>query len=285
MIHLVIVSGLSGSGKSIALQTLEDEGYYCVDNLPINFLETFLDKMAESHTLNKLAIGLDIRGFAEEIEEAALFLESIKENASYETKIVFLQATNEVLLKRYDTTRRKHPLANKKQALLDAISYERTFLDPIFKTADRTIDTSFLNVHELREIFITEILGDKKHLYIQVLSFGFKNGLPLDADFMFDVRALPNPHWRDDLRKLTGLNQPVIDFFTKEPEVLSYLKDLDYFFSKWIPLFEKGTRTYLSIAIGCTGGQHRSVFLAERLYNSLKEKAYMVTVKHRELGL
>ncbi|MDG9730131.1 RNase adapter RapZ [Ignatzschineria sp. RMDPL8A] len=284
MIQLLIVSGLSGSGKSIALQTLEDEGFYCVDNLPLSFLELFLDKITENHNMRKLAIGLDARGFPEDLEGSDDILNRIRDNPNFAVKLLFLQASNEVLLKRYGATRRKHPLANKRQALLDAILYERTFLEPILKRADVILDTSFLNVHELRSTLISQLLNQRNRLIIQIQSFGFKNGPPLDADFMFDARCLTNPHWNRELRDFTGLDEPVIEFFNTKADILDYYQDIRQFFFKWIPTIEKGTRAYLSIAIGCTGGQHRSVYLAKRLHDELSEHDYLVTLKHRELS-
>ena len=283
--RMIIVSGLSGSGKSIALQTLEDVGYYCVDNLPITLLKSFANEILRhgqplSHTT---AIGIDARNFLGELDRFPAIIEELR-GSGLKVEIVFLQAADEVLLKRYSETRRKHPLSLEDVPLLEAIRQERQLLACISAYADLIIDTSLTNVHELRRL-LRQRLHEPTASGISILfeSFGFKKGTPADADFIFDVRCLPNPYWEPQLRSLTGLDEAVIGFLNQQPEVLRMIEDLRNFLLYWLPYFESGDRSYLTIAIGCTGGQHRSVFIAETLASYFRQTRRSIMIRHREL--
>jgi UPF0042 nucleotide-binding protein len=284
--RIIVVSGLSGSGKSIALQTLEDLNYYCVDNLPITLLNPFAQNLlARENTLfQTTVVGIDARNFLDELQNFPIILSELRRNG-FSVEILFLQAADEVLLKRYSETRRKHPLSIEGVPLLEAIRQERRLLESIAAHADLVIDTSHTNVYELRELVRTR-LHDTPQGSLSILfeSFGFKNGNPADADFIFDVRCLPNPHWEPHLRALTGLDEKVVEFLNKQPEVTDMIKDLQQLLERWIPCFEKSTRSYLTVAIGCTGGQHRSVFIAEALVNHFSKTRRNVMKRHRELS-
>lgn len=283
---LLIVSGLSGSGKSIALDTLEDCGYYCIDNLPLALLPDLIAHvmLADESTYSKTAIGIDARNQAEQLHAFPKLLTLIKEKG-IDCQVVFMQADENIILKRYSETRRRHPLTAPDRALTEALDVERELLRSVANCADIVIDTSFTHYHQLREM-LKGRLGehDKKHLSIQFQSFGFKFGIPLDADFVFDARSLPNPYWAPELRGLTGKDPQVAAFLENETVVKEYLQDIASFIERWAPRFESDNRSYLTIAIGCTGGQHRSVFLVEALSRHFQENvAQNVLVRHREL--
>jgi RNase adapter protein RapZ len=283
---LIIVSGLSGSGKSIALDTLEDCGFYCIDNLPITLLEAFIEEVAraEQPIYEKTAIGIDSRNQCESFTQFTDILAHItKLGIDYE--ILFLLADHETLLKRFSETRRKHPLTNGAHPLSEAINLERTLLEPIAQRAHLLIDTTRTNIHQLHELVQIRIgAKEDRTLSLFFQSFGFKHGIPQDTDFVFDARCLPNPHWEPALRGLTGKDQAVADFLAEYSQVTDYLKDIIAFLSRWIPTFEAENRTYLSIAVGCTGGQHRSVYLVERLEHHFHTSRYTTLVRHRELS-
>ncbi len=282
---LLIVSGLSGSGKSIALDTLEDCGYYCIDNLPVTLLEDFINHvmLVDTKTYAKTAIGIDARNQSESL---ANFSESMRliNDKGISCEVVFMQAEEATLLKRYSETRRKHPLTDVNIPLKEALKIEREMLTPIARHASVIIDTSRTHYHQLREL-IKDQIGerDAKHISLQFQSFGFKHGVPLDADFVFDARGLPNPYWIPELRGLTGKDQEVVGFLQGHPIVLEFFQDITYFLERWIPRFESEGRTYLTIAIGCTGGQHRSVYLVDSLVKQFKNTYFNVIVRHREL--
>ena len=282
---MIVVSGLSGSGKSIALQTLEDVGYYCVDNLPITLLKSFAGEILRHGQLltHTTAIGIDARNFLGELDRFPAIIEELR-GSGLKVEIVFLQAADEVLLKRYSETRRKHPLSLDDVPLLEAIRQERQLLACISAYADLIIDTSLTNVHELRRL-LRQRLHEPTAGGISILfeSFGFKKGTPADADFIFDVRCLPNPYWEPQLRSLTGLDEAVTGFLNRQPEVLRMIEDLRNFLLHWLPYFESGDRSYLTIAIGCTGGQHRSVFIAETLASYFRQTRRSIMIRHREL--
>ncbi|HXH04740.1 MAG TPA: RNase adapter RapZ, partial [Candidatus Competibacteraceae bacterium] len=262
--RMTIVSGLSGSGKTIALQTLEDLHYYCVDNLPVALLKPFAQTLLarEHDSLRNVAVGIDARNFLDELAQFPAILQELRASG-LSVEILFLQASDDVLLKRYSETRRKHPLSMEGVSLLEAIREERRLLDPLLAHANLVIDTSHTNVHELRDLVRTRLHGTPAGtLSILFESFAFRNGIPADADFVFDARCLPNPHWEPHLRPLTGEDPPVAAFLREQPEVTAMLDDIRGFLERWIPRFETGSRSYLTIAIGCTGGQHRSVFIA-----------------------
>jgi UPF0042 nucleotide-binding protein len=282
---LLILSGLSGSGKSIALDTLEDCGYYCIDNLPVTLLEDFINHvmLADKQTYAKTAIGIDARNQSESLINFSESLSVIR-NKGIDCEIIFMQAEEATLLKRYSETRRKHPLTDFNIPLKEALKIEKEMLTPIARHATVVIDTSRTHYHQLREL-IKDRIGERevKHISLQFQSFGFKHGVPLDADFVFDARSLPNPHWIPELRGLTGKDQPVVDFLKREALVGEFFEDITGFLEKWIPRFEAEGRSYLTVAIGCTGGQHRSVYLVDWLSRQFKSPFLNVIVRHREL--
>jgi UPF0042 nucleotide-binding protein len=285
-VKLVVVSGLSGSGKSVALQALEDMGYYCVDNLPISLLLDFSVKMAERTSLRgmvEVAVGIDSRNAKTDLQGFRAVMESIHQR-NIKTEIMFLQASDTVLLKRFSETRRKHPLTWFDLPLAEAITAERKLLGPIAVDADLHIDTSRSNVHQLRAIIRERVVSHTAAVMsIQFMSFGFKHGAPEDADFVFDVRCLPNPHWDPRLRLFNGRDKEVIDFLQGEASVQSMCDDIRLFLEKWIAAFKAENRSYITIALGCTGGQHRSVYMVERLAESFRKHDDQVLVRHREL--
>lgn len=283
--RLIIVSGLSGSGKSIALETLEDCGFYCIDNLPITLLENFISDvmLVDSKTYKKTAIGIDARNQSESLLGFAQSLAYIRDKG-ITCEVFYMQAEEATLLKRYSETRRRHPLTDLHLPLKEAIIVEKQLLKAIAKHADLIIDTSRTHYHQLRDLIKAHVgERDTRHLSVQFQSFGFKHGVPLDADFVFDARSLPNPYWVPELRGLTGKDQAVVDFLKQQQDVREFFDDLKSFLEKWIPRFEAENRSYLTIAVGCTGGQHRSVFLVDSLSSHFKEAALNVIVRHREL--
>lgn len=279
--RLLIISGRSGSGKSITLQVLEDLGYYCVDNLPIEMVPDLSMKLKSEQL--KLAISIDARNLPTRIEILENVLQKLKEICgSFET--IYLDAHQEVLLKRFSETRRKHPLSNSKLSLTEAILYERQVLSTIANIANITIDTSQLSKHELCNMIrerVTHESGNNLQLLIQ--SFAFKNGTPVDADFMFDVRCLPNPYWQPNLRMQTGLDEGVIHFLETHADVNLMVEDILRFLDNWIPCFEADNRSYLTVGIGCTGGQHRSVYIAEQIAKRKKRLHLNIQIRHRDL--
>lgn len=283
-VKLQIITGLSGSGKTIALHTLEDLGYYCIDNLPISLIESlaeYLNGQPEaifSHT----AIGIDARNQSAEIKRLPEIVKRLQASGLH-SEIIFLEAQNETLIKRFSETRRKHPLTHDNVSLDEAIRCERKMLKPLMNIADLIVDTTYTNLHELKELLRDRLFGDHPGLSLMFKSFGFKHGVPRDVDFVFDVRCLPNPHWNKDLRPLCGRDQPVADFLEHYEESVQLKQDLIGFLERWIPRFERDGRNYLTVAIGCTGGQHRSVYMVEQLYNHFKTHHYNVLSRHREL--
>lgn len=283
---LLIVSALSGAGKSTVLDTLEDCGYYCIDNLPVTLLGEFIGHvmLTDPSTYEKTAIGIDARNKSDSLNNFSNSLELIR-NKGISCEIIFLHAEEATLLKRYSETRRKHPLTDANIPLKDALKIEKAMLEPIARHANIVIDTSKTHYHQLREL-IREQIDERnfKHISLQFQSFGFKNGIPLDANFVFDVRTLPNPYWIPELRALTGKDQPVIDFLKEEALVTELFQDIAGFLERWIPRFDAEGRSYLTVAIGCTGGQHRSVYLADSLCKHFKNPAFNVIVRHRDLS-
>ena len=281
---LVIISGRSGSGKSTALNLLEDEGFYCIDNLPVVLIPEVVDYMevSKSSEHNQVAICVDARNTNQDLSRLVQYLNNKPDNIDAE--LLFLDADSERLIKRFSETRRRHPLSNKNTALIEAIINERKILEPLANIATLTIDTSSMNLHELRTLIKSRLL-EKKGSGISILfqSFGFKQGVPVDADMVYDIRILPNPHWDPNLRSQTGQDQAVIDFLSNQEEVNEMFSDIQQYLEKWLPLFEHNNRSYITIAIGCTGGQHRSVYMAERLGKYFSEHYDNVQVRHREL--
>lgn len=284
--RLVIVSGLSGSGKSVALHMLEDLGYYCIDNIPAGLLPMFIAHTVRSnepsHQLT--AIGVDARNRPAEIASVPQLLTELK-RGGLDCEVIFLRAEEEVLLKRYSETRRRHPLSRGDLGLAEAIDYERKLLEPVANAADLVIDTTRTSVHGLREL-VRQRVGERVAGRLSILfeSFAYRHGLPGDADFVFDVRTLPNPHWEPALQPLTGRDPAVIEFLDRHDAVARMLKDIIDFLEHWIPDFERSNRSYLTVAIGCTGGQHRSVYLVERLAAHFARKYPSVLAKHQVVG-
>jgi UPF0042 nucleotide-binding protein len=282
---LLIVSGLSGSGKSIVLDTLEDSGYYCIDNLPITLLERFISDVmrVDDTTYKKTAIGIDARNQSESLLNFSDSLDAIR-NKGIDCEVIFLQAEENVLLKRYSETRRKHPLTDSNVPLKEALGIEKDMLKAVLRHANVVIDTSRTHLYQLRELVKSQIeKKDEKYLSLQFQSFGFKHGIPLDADFVFDARCLPNPYWDPELRGFTGKDEPIINFLNKSESAQDFFQDLCGFLERWVPRFEGDSRSYLTVAIGCTGGQHRSVYLVESLVKHFKDHALNVIIRHREL--
>jgi UPF0042 nucleotide-binding protein len=282
---LLIISALSGSGKSIALDTLEDCGYYCIDNLPVTLLEDFINHvmLVDKQTYAKTAVGIDARNQSDSLANFSDILKSIR-SKGIDCEIIFMQAEEATLLKRYSETRRRHPLTDLNTPLKEALKIEKDMLIPVAKHANVVIDTSRTHYHQLREL-IRDQIGERdyQHISLQFQSFGFKHGVPLDADFVFDARSLPNPYWVPELRALTGKDQAVADFLAEQPLVDEFFQDISVFLERWIPRFEAEGRSYLTIAIGCTGGQHRSVYLVEALIKRFNSPIVNVIVRHREI--
>lgn len=282
---LLIVSGLSGSGKSITLETLEDCGYYCIDNLPVTLLEDFINHvmLADRNTYAKTAIGIDARNQSESLINFPDSLDMIR-SKGIACEIVFMQAEESALLKRYSETRRRHPLTDTNIPLREALRIEKEMLTPVVRFASVVIDTSRLHSRQLQDL-VRERVGERSanHISLMFQSFGFKHGVPLDADFVFDARSLPNPYWVPELRGLTGKDQPVIDFLKEEFLVAEFFQDITDFLGRWLPRFDNERRSYLTVAIGCTGGQHRSVYLVDALAKQFKSPTLNVIIRHREL--
>lgn len=282
---LIIISGLSGSGKSVTLDTLEDAGFYCTDNLPIALLPEFSKLLANSRQpiFKQVAVGIDARNDQNSLNQFSQLIEQLrKDDINYE--IIFLRANKDSLLKRFSETRRKHPLSDANTSLDEAIDLEINRLSSIASHASIQIDTTHTNVHQLHDIIRERVChNDNNGLSLQIMSFGYKHGAPNDVDFVFDARCLPNPYWEPTLRNFTGKDEPVINFLNNAELVQLYLQDTAQFLSRWIPEFSNSNRNYLSIAIGCTGGQHRSVYLVEKLAKHLTENGLDILTRHREL--
>ncbi|MCL1075826.1 RNase adapter RapZ [Shewanella dokdonensis] len=277
---LAIVSGRSGSGKSVALRVLEDMGYYCVDNLPLPMIGNLLENLRGSNEL--VAISVDVRNMPNQEK----VLEGQLGRLPQGTEVIsfFLNASDKVLLKRYSETRRLHPLSKSKISLKDAIEQEGELLAPLSQLMDHYIDTSTMNIYELSDTVREILLGSAtKELVINFESFGFKHGLPAEADFVFDARFLPNPHWEPQLRPLTGLDEPVREFLNRQPLVNKFIWQIENLLDTWLPHLERNNRSYLTVAIGCTGGQHRSVYVAEQLAKRFSNSKHKVQARHREL--
>lgn len=283
--RLIIVSGLSGAGKSVALHVLEDLGYYCIDNLPAALLRSLVDEVSSGGEQqgNGLAIGIDARNRRQDLESLPTLIDEFRQQ-NIQTDVLFVVADDEVLLKRYGETRRRHPLAEHGAALRAAIREEREILAEVINSADLVIDTSRSSIYELANV-IRDRVDKRKSTSLSVLiqSFGFKNGIPADADFVFDLRCLPNPYWNLELRQLTGLDKQVIDFLADQDVVTAMHADILAFLERWIPEYRQANRRYLTVAVGCTGGQHRSVYMAEKLAASLRETHGTVQTRHNEL--
>ncbi|WP_116368563.1 RNase adapter RapZ [Parahaliea mediterranea] len=282
--ELVIISGRSGSGKSTALHQLEDEGYYCIDNLPLGLLpalveQTFREEFAH---FRGAAVCIDARNAWKDLQDFNAILESLPEGT--DCQVLFLDAQDAALIKRFSETRRKHPLSDHSLPLAEAILRERELLEPIASAASLVLDTSQLTLYELRDAIRERLLGDSnRSMSILFQSFGFKRGVPADADLMFDVRMLPNPHWVRELRLLSGLDEPVRDFLEAQEATHDLFNSIASYLDRWLPAYADSNRSYMTIAVGCTGGQHRSVYLADRLYQHYRQQFPQVHLRHREL--
>jgi len=285
-IKLVVVTGLSGSGKSIALNALEDAGFYCIDNLPVTLLQAFGRQLLEQDGsyAPRVAVGVDARAEPEQLRLLPGLVEELRARG-VDCEILYLEAQDDILLQRFSETRRRHPLSSSERTLADAIALERQLLEPLLSNADLRLDTTRTNLHQLRDLVCARVADrTPARLSLLVQSFGYKHGLPRDADFVYDARCLPNPHWQTELRPLTGRDDAVARFLGREAKVGQLLEDIGNFLDHWIPCFEADGRSYLTVAIGCTGGQHRSVYLAERLADHFSAQGRNVLTRHRELS-
>lgn len=282
---LVIISGLSGSGKTVALHTLEDENFYCVDNLPLGLLPGFTEQITkhQMQLYENVAVGIDARSGADDLRRYNEIIKQVK-STGVDVETIYFQADINELIKRFSDTRRRHPLTKKGIPLTEAIDIERNLLTPITVDADLCIDTTHTNVHQLRDIVKQRLLSHTSgELSILFQSFGFKHSVPTDSDFVFDVRCLPNPHWEPLLRPLTGQSPEVQAFLKDRKEVVDMFSHIRNFMDYWIPQFAQQNRYYLTVSIGCTGGQHRSVYMAEQLCLYFQNKFSNVSLKHREM--
>jgi len=283
--RLIVISGLSGAGKTVALNTLEDSGFYCIDNLPIGLLNEFGHQLTDMESIpaEEIAVGIDARNPEHLIASLPESIDLLKQH-NLPVELIYIEANDDVLTKRYSETRRKHPLSTEAISLTEAIKKEREIMERFSETADLRIDTSLLSMYGLRDLVREQIVNHPtKALSIQFVSFGYKHGVPKDADFVFDTRCLPNPYWEKDLRLFTGKDKPVIEFLENQDLVIALYVQLKDFVSYWTPHFEASNRSYLCFAIGCTGGQHRSVYLAEKLAGYFRQLDKHVIISHRDL--
>lgn len=283
--RILIITGLSGSGKSVALNTLEDDDFYCVDNLPVSLLPTFIEQclQEEKPYHEKIAVGIDSRAGSESIDNLIRLVQQFKQD-NIPIEVLFFSAEINTLIKRFSETRRKHPLTTKAIPLITAIHLEKELLSKIADYADLNIDTTKTNVRQLRKL-VNQVVIKKSTtgLTIVLQSFGFKHGIPSDSDFMFDVRCLPNPYWQPNLRNLSGKDTAVMNYLGSYSEVDNMIQSIIEFMQKWIPLFEEENRSYLTLSIGCTGGHHRSVYCVNQIAHQLgKLMQQPITVRHRE---
>ena len=283
--QLTLISGRSGSGKSTVLHVLEDHEFYCIDNLPASLLPSLARRLTAGELkTQKVAVSIDARNLPADLEQVPAIIDQLSHN-DLATEVLFLDANSQTLLKRFSESRRKHPLSDKETGLREAIDRESEMLEPLSLMASLSIDTSEMSQHTLRDLIVSRLLnGESKRMTLQFQSFGFKNGIALDADLVFDVRCLPNPYWDSSLRALTGLNSEVQAFLDSQPEVQAMSAEIEAYLDRWLPRFERNNRSYMTVALGCTGGQHRSVYLAEKLGQLFQERFAQVQVRHRELG-
>ncbi len=287
MMKLIIISGRSGSGKSIALQALEDIGYYAIDNLPAMLLVALLDELRhQSPERRHVAVSIDARNLPTALAHLPELIDTLSQH-DIDLQIVYLTAETQTLLERYSATRRRHPLTrDSDMTLSEAIEHEEQFLGPIRNIADLLIDTTSLSVHELRRRITEQVAQHSGHqMTLSFESFGFKHGVPHDADMVFDVRCLPNPYWDATLRDYSGRDTPVIEFLERYPEVSAMRNDIIAWLDKWLPAYLSSQRSYFTVAIGCTGGQHRSVYLVEQLAHHFAAQFRSVRIRHRELRI
>ncbi|GLQ96996.1 RNase adapter RapZ [Dyella mobilis] len=281
-IHLVVLTGMSGGGKTVALRALEDLEFYCVDNLPSALLPQLVNAATHGDIhRRRIAVGVDVRNRDEDFRHMPKVLSSLA--SAVHVHLIFIDCNDAVLIKRYSETRRRHPLATRGLSLADAIAEERRLLRPLMAIAERVIDSSELNVHQLRRLIATGYAQTTAGLTLMFQSFAFRRGLPLDSDFVFDARCLPNPHWNPTLRPLSGKDGPVRDFLDAQAMVGEYFSDTTRWLDNWLPRFEADDRSYVTISIGCTGGRHRSVYLVEKLAAHYRTGREGVLTFHREL--
>ncbi|MCB1677775.1 MAG: RNase adapter RapZ [Halioglobus sp.] len=282
--QLIIISGRSGSGKSTALHQLEDEGYYCIDNLPVALLPALVLESSSPgfSAFCGTAVCIDARNACLGLESFSTIMDSLP--ATVEHRILFLDADDATLVRRFSETRRRHPLSSADTSLAEAIEREREVLGSISGSASLVLDTSHMTVHELRDSIRQKLLGASKgSMSILVQSFGFKRGVPVDADLVFDVRMLPNPYWVSELRRKSGLDAAVRSFLESHTMTGQLYDDICHYLDHWLPHYRDSNRSYMTVAVGCTGGQHRSVYLADRLFRHYREQFPSIQVRHREL--
>ncbi|MFY0701363.1 MAG: RNase adapter RapZ [Bermanella sp.] len=282
---LVVISGRSGSGKSTALDLLEDLGFYCIDNLPVGLLQNLLDQIQSGQgQMNSVAVSIDARNIQADLANFSGIVNQL-DRKQCQLEIIYLDAHSDTLLTRFSATRRKHPLTGPDVPLLEAIDREKNVLQHIADMADLTVDTTHLSMHQLRSMIKERVVqkqgGDMSLLFE---SFGFKHGIPKDSDLVFDVRCLPNPYWDPALRQFTGQDPQIQAFLQDDEHVNAMFNDIQDFLKKWLPQFEANNRTYMTVSIGCTGGQHRSVYMAERLLAAYQNEFANVQLRHRELN-
>lgn len=281
---LLIISGRSGSGKSTALNMLEDHGYYCIDNLPASLLPALATRVSsQGEELQYVAVSIDARNLPLDLQKVPTIIEQLNING-LQAEIIFLDAASPTLIKRFSESRRKHPLTTDKIGLREAINIESKLLEPLALLASLSIDTSNMSLHQLRDNIKTRVVANvDSSIALMFESFGYKHGVPIDADVVFDVRCLPNPYWDKELRPLTGLDAPVRKWLESQDEVQEMYADLCHYLDKWLPKFAESNRSYMTVAIGCTGGQHRSVYLSNRLSKHFSQTIKNARVLHREL--
>jgi UPF0042 nucleotide-binding protein len=282
---LTIISGRSGSGKSTVLHILEDRGYYCIDNLPASLLPALADRISNGDThLSDIAVSIDARNISADLQQAPEIISELQAR-ELSTEIIFLDANSQTLLKRFSESRRKHPLSNESTDLREAIDIESALLESISMMANLVIDTSNMSLHQLRDLVKNRLLeSSETNMALLFESFGFKNGIPVDADLVYDVRCLPNPYWDTALRSLTGLDADVAKFLDSQDEVQEMVDDIRAYLEKWLSRYESNNRSYITVAVGCTGGQHRSVYIGEKLRKYFSSKIKNVQIRHRDLG-
>ena len=279
---VIIVSGMSGGGKSTALNALEDLGYYCVDNLPGELLPGFGPQLSSNPELySKVALGIDSRSREANLQVVLDWMDSLRSDG-FKCRLLFISADTPVLIQRFSETKRRHPLTGSDQSLPDAIKSEEELLEPLRLKADQVINSSNTNIHQLRRQVWNFADRRSSGLSIVLQSFAFKQGVPQDVDFMFDARVLPNPYWEEDLRALNGRDVQVMKWLENDQSVIQMTADIQKFMDTWLPAFQEAQRSYVTIGIGCTGGKHRSVYLAEKLGGALKKKHDNVLIHHRE---
>ena len=282
---LTIISGRSGSGKSTVLHILEDRGYYCIDNLPASLLPALADRISNGDAhLSDIAVSIDARNISADLQQAPEIISELQAR-ELSTEIIFLDANSQTLLKRFSESRRKHPLSNESTDLREAIDIESALLESISMMANLVIDTSNMSLHQLRDLMKNRLLeSSETNMALLFESFGFKNGIPVDADLVYDVRCLPNPYWDTALRSLTGLDADVAKFLDSQDEVQEMVDDIRAYLEKWLPRYESNNRSYITVAVGCTGGQHRSVYMGEKLRRFFSSKIKNVQIRHRDLS-